>query len=237
MKEKLGFLIMVALVFVLVAQKTASQIAPIGETGTNANAQVRAAEATTAIESLMKAASDNPRGAFTVESQITNSDRAVRLRSAEALAQQRRAIVAQMIGILESTDSNSVKSDVAIVLGEYRAAEAVPFLVKNLELEDVPQSLQNPGFLSKDVLDAAFAPVTAALVKIGIPAVPSLLNRILQTDDTKTRVKCLRICRLIEGEDVTQFRLNGLFEKAADRKQKDRIESALDALKKSAQEK
>ena len=65
-----------------------------------------------------------------------------------------------------------------------------------------------------------------------MPAVPALLDKITQTDDTNIIRKCVSICQAIEGSEVTQFRLRGLLDKETDPKIKARIQSALDALKK-----
>ena len=137
----------------------------------------------------------------------------------------------KLMAILDSNNSDKAKVDAAIVLGEYRATEAVPVLLRHLELDEVSRGGFFNGRIREEELEEKSAPVTIALEKIGMPAIPALLNKITQTDDAKIAEKCVSICQTIEGQEVTQFRLQGLLQKETDQKKKGRIQSALEALK------
>jgi HEAT repeat protein len=161
----------------------------------------------------------------------TNNDSA-RLDAVVALDQQRERLIGQLIAILYSTNSVKVKAYAAIVLGQYRTSEAVPILVNHLEWDEVAAvhvgaSDQHPYPREKLQLEA---PVFTALIHIGMPALPAVLDKIAETDEPKVTDRCVRICFAIEGMEVTHFRLAGLLQKADDDKHKRRFQSALAVL-------
>ena len=149
---------------------------------------------------------------------------------------ERQQRIGSLMSLLSSTNAIESKVGVMVLLGKYRASEAVPSLVSNLEWEanlpvhafmaTIPTFPQNDESFEIDQ-----EPISGALCNIGIPAVVPLLNKIRETDDAKVIIKCAIICSRIEGSEVTQFRLQELLGKEADHKQKERIQSALDALK------
>jgi hypothetical protein len=143
-------------------------------------------------------------------------------------------MVAKLLPILESTNSTEVKLDAVIVLGQYRAKEAVPFLVQHLEWDEqypAPMSGSLRSGTSEQFL-ARGDMVGDALWSIGSTAVPALMDRIVETDATNITAKCVLLCYRIEGRDLTQRKLQELAELATDDKKKKRIQSALDVLKK-----
>jgi hypothetical protein len=161
----------------------------------------------------------------------TNGD--MRLQAAVKLDEQRRQLVQKLMAILDSTNSLIMKLDAVVVLGEYRASEAAPVLARHLEWDEIAAT-NNP--FTKPIMTeedwAEKSPVIFALQKIGMPAIPALLDKITQTDDAKITFECVTICNAIEGAEETQFRLQGLLNKENDQKKKERIQAALDALKK-----
>ena len=82
----------------------------------------------------------------------------------------------------------------------------------------------------EDELEARTRPVAMALQRIGIPAIPQLLDEIVRTDEVKTAGKCASLCRMIEGRDVAKFRLQGMLDRETDPKKKERLQSALRIL-------
>ncbi len=168
---------------------------------------------------------------------LISTNSATRLSSVIQLDDQRKQLIGELMSILDSTNSDGMKMGAVVVLGKYKASEAVPFLVHHLEWEaNMPMhdflelTLFTPS--NDEPYEINQEPVTGALCNIGMPAISSLLDEITQTDDMKISMKCVIICKRIEDSEVTQFRLQGLLEKEADPKRKERIESALDALKK-----
>ena len=161
---------------------------------------------------------------------LASTNASTRLEGAWSLDERRRQVVQQLLSILRGSNADEVKVYAVVVLGQYRATEAVPSLVNNLELgqhlargggvnDNGPRDLERNELIS---------PVSSALVHIGSPAVPELLARISATDNTNVINRCVRLCRFIVGSEVTQSRLQGLLDKATDTKRKVRLQSALD---------
>jgi len=151
--------------------------------------------------------------------------------AAVVLDRQRAELVNRLLAICNSTNSVRVKGLAIIVLGQYRASEAVPFLVQHLEWDNSIDMMLNGGWPRNSVEStAAMSPVAHALVDIGVPAISAVLDKIAETDDLKIIERCVRVCRAAEGPEVTRFRLQGRLEKETGQKQKDRFKSALDAL-------
>jgi hypothetical protein len=162
---------------------------------------------------------------------LNSTDRGVRLQSAIQLDLQRSLLIQKLIDVLKSTNSADVKAEAVIVLGEYRATEAVPILVKNIEWDDLMRINSPPsGHMVREDMEELTGPVSGALLKIGSPAVQVLVDRIAETDDTNVAAKCVRICYSIEGLEIVQFRLQSLLAKQTDQKRKGRIQSALEVL-------
>jgi HEAT repeat protein len=170
-----------------------------------------------------------------LDSLVSTTNRDDRFWATWSLHRNREDMVGKLIKILNGSYSDNVKMDAVVVLGDYRASEAIPFLVQYLEWDDFPHEKVSKAVIfariPDKVIDALNTPVSAALGKIGMPAIPALLDKIIQTDDIKITEKCVSICQTIEGKEVTQFRLQGLLDKETDQKKKERIQSAMEALK------
>lgn len=162
---------------------------------------------------------------------LVSTNREERRRAAVELDEQRKQLIAKLIAILNSTNAPEVKVHAVVVLGQYRAAEAVPILVQHFEWDDVLHGGFYNGFVKLEEMLEKDRPVSGALMNIGEPAVPALMEKIAQIDDAKVARKCVAICRRIEGLEVTQFRLQNNLNKETDQKKKERIQSAQETLK------
>lgn len=151
---------------------------------------------------------------------------AQRAEAVKALCQARQAVISALLPIMDGDSSADAKRDVAKVLGEYRAVEAVDTLVRNLELELQPRILKGL------VKDADVYPISRALSKIGKPAIPALLARIAETDDTALIERCAQICVEIEGREVAELVMNRHAEKVPTSEAKQRLKQALDTIQK-----
>jgi hypothetical protein len=149
-----------------------------------------------------------------------------------ALKDERIQLVTKLMGIVNGDYSVRQKVYAVSVLGEFRVAEAAPILVHHFEWDQEGGviRLTNRGPYRQEH-DEMGEPVGNALVKIGLPAIPPLLGRVLETDDTGTIDACMGICRVIEGWDVTQFRLEQSLKNAKDQATTNRIQSALQVVK------
>ena len=151
------------------------------------------------------------------------------------LNDHRNKLINRLLQILYSNISMEKKAAVAVTLGRYQADAAVPFLVDNLEWEVKNAKKMNAGITYSTSISEKEEilgwPMSFPLVNIGTPAVEPVLKKLTQTDDPEVGRLCLWICQMIEGPDVTQFRLQGLLDKETDQTKKGRIQSALNALK------
>jgi len=169
---------------------------------------------------------------------LVSSNQNARLNGAVSLDAQRpqlseerqKQLVGKLMDILNSTNPDEVKVYAVVVLGQYKASEAVPLLMQHFEWDTAGQGRGLNGGPNRIEHEALVLPVTQALVSIGLPAIPFLANTIAVTDDTWVRDKCIRVCLRIEGRELTQFRFRRLLEKESDLKRKGRIQSALEAL-------
>lgn len=182
-------------------------------------------------------------GPKVANAQIANEDRLIRslastdrregLGAAIELRLDRKALVAKLLNIINSTNSVIQKLPAIVVLGEYRVSQAGPILVQHLEWDDaVPGEIAGVSQATIEKMSLECCPVRLALQEIGEPAIPLLLGRITETDDAKIIEKCAFICYQIEGADITQFRMQQILVKESDSKRKDRLKSALNALEK-----
>ena len=158
---------------------------------------------------------------------LSETDRVERLIALRTLMENRTNYVRKLMAVLEGDGSDDFKVSIAIVLGEYRAVECIPFLMQHLEPDHRYPRMMVNGRLPPPDLVTYKEPMRAALEKIGAPAIPPLMGKITQTDNAQLMEKCLSICNAIEGAEVTQFRLQRLSEKETDPKKKERLQSAL----------
>ena len=163
---------------------------------------------------------------------LVSTNSYARLSAVKELEAQRGQVVGKLMAILDSTNSDDVKMDAVMVLGAYRAEEAIPFLMDHLDRE-------TKAYLSAaDIYGAQMMnvwgnnefevePVSGALCQIGLPAIRALLSRIEETDDAKIARKCVQICYNIEGPEMTKIRLEDLLTMNDEKRKRARIESAL----------
>lgn len=150
-----------------------------------------------------------------------------RLDATEQLDRKREEMIQYLLKIVAGTNTAEVKANSIVVLGEYRAVEAVPFLLKLLGEEPNHGGIIQP---SRESSEVRFNPVSGALQKIGMPAIPALIEKIKETDDPKMIMKCVSICEKIEGADVMQFRLQRTIKNETDAQKKVRLELAVKSV-------
>jgi HEAT repeat protein len=162
---------------------------------------------------------------------IASTNGETRLNAAIQLDEERNRLIQGLLSVLKSTNSDTIKIEAIIVLGEYRAAEAVPLLVEHLEWDDAAHGgVFVKGPLAKEATERKLVPVVFALTKIGMPAIPAILDKISISDDNKIVKKCVACCCVIEGIDMTRKRLEDRINKEAKSENKMRLESAIQAL-------
>ncbi len=122
--------------------------------------------------------------------------------SFQAITLQRQQSVKQLIAVLDGDYPRESKLDAASALGVYRATEGIDALIRNLSY-DMDAQAYSPDSLMK--LDDIF-PISKALEKIGTPATPALIKRIIKTDNLQEARLCARICLAIEGKEIARLK-------------------------------
>jgi len=171
----------------------------------------------------------SPKGALEL---IVSTNRSERWDAIRELGDERNLEVTRLLAIVDGTNSDLVKVDAVIVLGQYRAQEAIPVLVRHLDLDDVyPHSTGGPlrRMRMEEYFESASV-VSVALWRIGSAAIPALLDKITDEGETNTIAKCVQLCCKIEGREMTQLRLAALEKLATKHQERDRIEAALGIL-------
>ena len=200
-----NILFVVIATIMIAAHGTYSQEKPVGEVS------VQQARPNESLEALFpKAETVAPGSSFHERAleDLLSTNATVRYDATLALSGQRSALVAGLIRILDGSNAVDIKVYAVVVLGQYRAAEAVPILVQHWEWDQegghVVLGTSGPQRIERDEFSR---PVSTALVNIGSRAIPYLLDRIASAGDVATMWKCVAICREIEGLDVTEMRL------------------------------
>jgi|WetSurMetagenome_2_1015567.scaffolds.fasta_scaffold24945_1 hypothetical protein len=160
-------------------------------------------------------------------------DQKMRLEGQRLLLDQRKQIVSSLIAVLDKEapdaswgDPNTTPSLAISVLGELRAPEAVHVLLKWAVAEDVP-------FID-NALAAGSRPSPAflALVKIGKPAEPALLDSMRLKPEKAIWGISIGILKEIEGVKCAAIILEeAIAEEAADSPAKEHLQAALKKLK------
>jgi len=142
---------------------------------------------------------------LTVQAAPAKQDR-VDLRS---IASARQASVKQLIDIVESASrkpkllwDDSIHMNAAIsLLGSYRATEAVPLLIRLIDVETAS--------LNSSLTPLNNFPSCNALIQIGNPSVSAILDALKEEQEVSERKLRLYayIIRSIDGTDVGSYRL------------------------------
>ena len=95
--------------------------------------------------------------------------------------------------------NNTPRNTAMDLLGKYRSAEAVPVLTRWL----VPRKGQGFVILEESIL----VPAGRALSRIGLPALPHLLDAIAEEGASPRGDQCLKVLVSIVGGDAAAWRL------------------------------
>lgn len=130
---------------------------------------------------------------------LKSQDQKARISACNELQSQRQEIIRNLVGLLESRspdvnwlDTYSTESLAIKLLGEMRAAESINYLIR---WATPPEGGFNVGPLPPLHL----SPAGAALIKIGKPAEPALLNTLRQKTEKPFWAISLEILKEIEG--------------------------------------
>jgi len=176
-----------------------------------------------------------------VAADLLSEDQAVRRQAVEALLAQRKEVVTALIDIIETKANlterpGSVRAAVEL-LGAMRAVEAVDPLVDIISFSNarlagaghksLRSSQRLPGLWWERPLQGTTA---HALIEIGQPCIPAVINKIAKTDDLVELKACLKVLvHLRRWTDVADLLHEAVVEET-DQARIRRLQNALAAL-------
>ncbi|MHC4260118.1 MAG: HEAT repeat domain-containing protein [Planctomycetota bacterium] len=159
---------------------------------------------------------------------LRSEDVRVRAQAVDSLLQGHQQTVQELISLVDPNNAQKYsewrRRAAAYVLGEFRAVEAIPVLSRAAAL---PQEEEDLWYK-----DRYHSPYWTALMKIGRPAVPALIENIEGSDDETLRMKSSDVLNHILGgkrrllEPLTKLKVRA--EEEQDKKRIERIEAALE---------
>ena len=139
----------------------------------------------------------------------------VRDAGVDAILANRVTVVKQLIPLIDPANatrySDQTRCAGAYVLGELRAEEALPVLSRALADEPGRKMWSRPSRYD--------APVWNALVKIGRPAVPAMIENLETSDDTRLQRKSLDVLNHVLGGKRRLMELLAKLEKRTEDKE------------------
>ncbi len=145
---------------------------------------------------------------------LRSEERRTRDTTVDAILQDHSATVEQLIPLIDPAKakeySDETRCAAAYLLGKLRAVEAVPVLSRALADE--------PGPKTRSDLSRYDVPVWNALVRIGRPAVPAMIENIETSDHRMLRIGSLDVLNHVLGGKRRLLELLAKLEKRTDDK-------------------
>ena len=186
--------------------------------GRRACGRTIAAAVVTVVVFTAAAATNSKPGQQEISMQIErlrSEERRTRDRAVDAILQDRLGTVEKLIPLIDPDNatqySDQTRCAAAYLLGKLRAVEAVPVLSRALADE--------PGPKKRADISRYDAPVWTALVRIGRPAVPAMIENIETSDHRILRKKSLDVLNHVLGGKRRLLELLAKLEKRTDDKQ------------------
>ncbi len=154
---------------------------------------------------------------------LLSEDSRTRDQAVDSILQDRRDIVDKLIPLVDPANdmkySDETRSAAAYLLGEFRASEAVPILSRALADEPGAKIISR---ISRYDISRYDVPVWTALVKIGRPTVPAMIENIETSDNRILRKKSLDVLNHVLGGKRRLLELLSKLQKKATDKEKHR---------------
>lgn len=136
-----------------------------------------------AAVTLFMAAKGEAETTPTLVDDLRSNDPKVRDSAVDELLNSRKAMIDQLLPLVDPDNSRQYSDDTrcaaAYLLGELRAVEAVPVLSKAMR--------DPPGRKMIESISRYDAPIFTALVKIGRPAVPAMIENLENSENVNIR--------------------------------------------------
>jgi HEAT repeat protein len=146
---------------------------------------------------------------------------------------ERKRVGVELLKVLTDSDSSNFHSNLnqcvaAYYLGEIRCVDSARILADHITLQLDVSRIQIIGLINLEKLKS---PALDALIKIGTPAIPALVQHLQESDDVKVREFLLKALYQIEGDrDIVQLRLEKALKAEKDSQKQARLQLALKAL-------
>jgi hypothetical protein len=155
---------------------------------------------------------------------LLSQDARIRDRAVDSMWQDRQAIIDDLIALVDPDNADKytdqTRCAAAYLLGMFRSVKAVPVLSRALADE--------PGRMAASDISRYDAPVWTALVRIGRPSIPAMIENIETSDHDIVPKKSLDVlCHVLGGKRRVLELLARLKTQAEDRRQVQRIEFAI----------
>lgn len=152
---------------------------------------------------------------------IDELDEPEKLEFINNLCKERLALKSALIRQLDSANTNDGKFAAAFLLGYYRMEQSVRSLSNYITLENVQRALHE-----KQPLWGRW-PIVEALIRIGRPAIPTMIENIETGDDQKVRENSTIVIRYVEGYDIGRYILEKAIEEQENKIKKNNLKLAL----------
>lgn len=140
------------------------------------------------------------------------------------LSLRRAEMQRELITVLNTSHSESVEAASAYLIGLYRMDGAVKALAESIRLK-TKNILQD-----RESLIGAY-PAFDALIAIGSPSIPALIENLAESDDSLVRELSLRaVCRIDRDNSIVEIRLNKALNAENDSGKQKRLHTAIRAL-------
>jgi hypothetical protein len=170
--------------------------------------------------------------------------RELREAAAEQIRQDQQSLIGRLINYAAAEikplpssvgDSTSLpwhdsKHLAILLLGDLRAPEAIPALLKNLEYRN-PRKFLVDGYELGPVEGPGWHPAVESLIKIGMPAVGPAIEKLgAYTQDCLGRRLCIVVLKQVLGPRLAKVRLEMAVDEAKDDAARANLKAALEQL-------
>jgi HEAT repeat protein len=157
---------------------------------------------------------------------LTSIQEGERLKLLNQLSKDRSNLQTKLLSQLDESNPKEVTFGIAYLLGVYRMDQAVRHLSKYIALKNEQSDLVKRLPLYGEY------PIVEALIRIGNPAIPAMIENIESSDDENVRKLSARVIRYIDGTEIANFRLAKRMENESDPIKKARLIAAMESIRK-----
>ena len=156
------------------------------------------------------------------------------LQAQEELLAARTDLISQLISVVDSQQNHETRRESVrasmFILGEMRATQAVPVLVKYIAFRDDPSArFAQPHRFGSGPLEQE-GPAVQALVKIGEPCLKAIIGKLATTYHVGEQAACIRVLIELRERDAASAMLVDAIAEEADLKKRERLHNSLDML-------